>query len=203
MLWYIPITLELLHKNHTKEFFMSTPRIAMVLGSQRDGSYTAQATTIVVRVLQECYGASVTVLDPNELPICFPNSPGSEALNKALMEVIRPADGVFLCSPEYNGSYSSTLKAMIDHMDYPDALEGKPIGLIGVAAGRIGAIKTLEHLRGICGHLGAMVLAYPVSVAEVHQVFDKEGNCTDADLNEQLEALAHRMMAHLGVEQKS
>lgn len=179
---------------------MSSPKIAVVLGSLRDGSYTSHAAAIVIRVMEEGYGATVTVLDPAELPLTFPNSPDSEGLNKALMAVIRPADGVILCTPEFNGSYSSTLKALIDHMDYPDALEGKPIGLVGVASGRIGAIKALEHLRGICGHLGAMVLAYPVSIAEVHTVFDEAGNCNDAELKAQLEAVGHGMMKHLGME---
>lgn len=178
---------------------MSSPKIVVMLGSLREGSFTAQAANIVIGVMELEYGATVTVLDPAELPLTFPNSSDSEALQAQLMAVVGPADGVFLCTPEFNGSYSSTLKAMIDHLKYPDALEGKPMGLVGVAAGRIGAIKALEHLRGICGHLGAMVLAYPVSIAEVHTVFDGEGLCNDGDLQEQLEALGHRMMKHLGV----
>ena len=41
-------------------------------------------------------------------------------------------------------------KLLIENMGFPSALRGKAVGLIGVAAGRIGAIKSLESLKG-CG----------------------------------------------------
>jgi chromate reductase, NAD(P)H dehydrogenase (quinone) len=47
---------------------------------------------------------------------------------------------------------------------------------VGVAAGSIGAIKSLEHLRGVVSHVGAIVLPLPISIANVHKVFDREGN---------------------------
>ena len=47
---------------------------------------------------------------------------------------------------------------MIENMGFPSVLAGKPVSLLGVAAGRIGAIKSLESLRGVCSHIGAIVL---------------------------------------------
>ena len=64
-------------------------------------------------------------------------------------------------------------------MGFPSTLAGKPVALLGVAAGRIGAIKSLESLRGVCSHVGAIVLPGPVSIAGVQQVFDADGNCLD------------------------
>ena len=41
------------------------------------------------------------------------------------------------------------------------------LALLGVAGGRIGAIKSLEQLRAVCAHTGAMVVPGSVSVAGV------------------------------------
>lgn len=43
-------------------------------------------------------------------------------------------------------------------MGFPSALKGKAVGLIGVAAGRIGAIKSLEALKGCVSHVGGILV---------------------------------------------
>lgn len=44
---------------------------------------------------------------------------------------------------------------------------------------RIGAIKSLEHLRSACSHVGAIVLANMISVARVQEVLNERGECFD------------------------
>src|SRR6266478_2270358 len=66
---------------------------------------------------------------------------------------------------------------------FPSVLAGKPVALVGVAAGRIGAIKALEQLKSVCAHIGAIVVPGAVSVAGVQQVFNDQGRCTDADVD--------------------
>jgi chromate reductase, NAD(P)H dehydrogenase (quinone) len=62
---------------------------------------------------------------------------------------------------------------MIENMGFPSALRGKPVGLIGVAAGRIGAIKSLEALKGCISHVGGIVIpAGAVSIAGVQGAFE-------------------------------
>jgi FMN reductase len=56
---------------------------------------------------------------------------------------------------------------------------GKPVALLGVAGGTIGAIKSLEHLRSVVSHVGGIVLPLPISVANVQSVFDSQGKCLD------------------------
>lgn len=62
------------------------------------------------------------------------------------------------------------------------SLAGKPVALLGVASGRRGAVKALEHLRGVCCHLGAIPVPGAVSVAQVHRIFDAAGRWVDADV---------------------
>lgn len=67
------------------------------------------------------------------------------------------------------------------------------MGLLGVAAGRIGAIKSLESLRGVFPHTGAIVLPGPISVAGVHTVFDADGKCLDAGAEKAIRSLGTAM----------
>ncbi|MCZ6557184.1 MAG: NAD(P)H-dependent oxidoreductase [SAR324 cluster bacterium] len=82
-------------------------------------------------------------------------------------------------------------------MGFPSGLSGKPVALLGVAAGRIGAIKALEHLRSVCSHVGAIVLPGPISIAGVQQVFDEQGNCLDKGVEQEIRSLAGKLVNYL------
>lgn len=70
------------------------------------------------------------------------------------------------------------------------------MALVAVAAARIGAIKSLEQLRGVCSHMGAMVLPGAASVAGVRGAFDEEGNCTDEGVEDALRGIARAPRVH-------
>ena len=91
---------------------------------------------------------------------------GSPEVDEFVEKVSR-ATGVIFATPEYHGSFSSVTKLAIENLGFPSVISGKPVALLGVAAGAIGAIKSLEQLRGVCSHVGAIVLPGPVSVAGV------------------------------------
>lgn len=57
------------------------------------------------------------------------------------------------------------IKLCIENVGHPSALQGKPVALLGGAAGRIGAIESIEQLRGVCGHVGAATVPKAVSIA--------------------------------------
>ena len=111
-----------------------------------------------------------------------------------LQQQVSDATGVIL---EYHGSYSSVIKLIIEQLGYPSVLSGKPIALLGVAAGSIGAIKALEHLRSVCSHVGAIVLPGPVSVAAVHKVFDENGQCTDPAMEQRIRSVATNLIDYI------
>lgn len=73
-------------------------------------------------------------------------------------------------------------------------LAKKPVALLGVAGGRIGAIKSLEQLRAVCAHTGAVVIPGSVSVAGVRAAFNAEGACLDQDVETSLRGLATGLM---------
>ena len=153
-------------------------RLVALQGSVRPGNYTARALALVADEVEKYPGVSLEIVDPTEMQLPLPGQGASEDA-KRMQETVAAATGVILATPEYHGSYSSVMKLLIDNLGFPSALSGKPVALLGVAAGRIGAIKALEHLRCVASHVGAIVLPGPVSVASVRTVFDDEGHALD------------------------
>jgi chromate reductase len=154
-------------------------KIVIVLGSVRPGNYTAKAAALVVDQLRQDPDVAVDVVDPSNLELPPPGIGADSPVSRGLQEKVRSAAGVVLATPEYHGSFSSVTKLVIENLGFPSALAGKPVALLGVAAGAIGAIKSLEQLRGVCAHVGAIALPLPVSVANVRKAFAEDGTCTD------------------------
>ncbi|MGE3176654.1 MAG: NADPH-dependent FMN reductase [Vicinamibacterales bacterium] len=153
-------------------------KIVVVTGSVRTGNYTGKAAALVVEELRKREDVQVDIVDPAGLTLAAPGAPPT-ADSKALQAKIQAATGVVLVTPEYHGSFSSVMKLVIENLGFPSVLAGKPVALLGVASGGIGAIKSLEHLRSVCSHVGAIVLPLPISVANVQKVFDADGRCSD------------------------
>ncbi len=172
-------------------------RVVVIQGSVRPGNYTRMAASLVVDELRKHPGVSAVVIDPGAISLPLPGTDaGSEAVNK-LKESVAGAAGVVLATPEYHGSFSSVMKLVIENLGFPSVLAGKPVALLGVAAGGIGAIKSLEHLRGVVSHIGGIVLPLPISVANVQRVFDKEGNCLDPAVEKLVRGVATNLLNYL------
>jgi chromate reductase len=144
----------------------------------------------------EDQGANVDIIDPTKITLPFPGGMGDETTKK-MQSIIEKADGIIFATPEYHGTFSAVAKLIIENLGFPSQLKGKPIVLLGVASGRIGAIKSIEHLRGVCSHVGAIVLPGPTSVANVETVFDDAGNCTDPATEKQVRGLATSLLDYL------
>ncbi|HXG35061.1 MAG TPA: NAD(P)H-dependent oxidoreductase [Bryobacteraceae bacterium] len=171
--------------------------VAAIGGSVRPGSYTLKALRVVADELASRAGVSVDVIEPATLNLPPPGLDDGSASVQALRERVRAATGVVLATPEYHGSFSSVIKLVIENLGFPSALAGKPVALLGVAQGRIGAVKSLESLTGVCLHVGAIVLPGSVSVANVQTVFDGSGRLTDAAVERQLRRLASGLIDYI------
>lgn len=172
-------------------------RIAAIGGSVREGAMTTAALAVVTAALEES-GARVDSFDPRQLRLAPPGSEPDDPGVLRLRESVEQATGVVLATPEYHGSYSSVIKLVIENLGFPSRLAGKPVALVGVAAGQIGAIKALEHLRSVCSHVGAIVLPGPVSVAGVRAVFDAAGRPTDSKVEKRLQGAARGLLDYIG-----
>ncbi len=181
----------------TNDFGNGGIRIVAINGSVRPGNFTGKALGVVIDELRKFKELSVEVFDPATMSLPLPGREGNSPSAKAFRKSVETATGVILATPEYHGSFSSVMKLVIENLGFPSVLSTKPIALLGVAAGQIGAIKSLEHLRSVCSHVGAIVLPGPVSVARVQQLFDDEGRCLDEVTEKRIRGLATNLMKYI------
>ena len=88
-------------------------------------------------------------------------------------------------------------KINYQNLGFPSVLAGKPIVILGLAAGSAGAIKSLEQLRCVLSDIGAIVLPGPVSVASVDNVFGSDGLCGDPTIEKRLRELVRILMDYI------
>lgn len=172
-------------------------RIATISGSAQKGNNTEKALAFVHDELERISGIEIIQILSRTFKLSLPGSTTDFSAQNLLLELVNNSDGLILATPEYHGSFSSLMKLTIENLGFPSALKGKPLGLLGVAAGSIGAVKSLEHLRSVCSHVGALVLPGSVSIARVREVFDTAGNCLDPTIEESIRRLPRRLVQYI------
>ena len=172
-------------------------KIVLISGSVRPGNNTIKAVNLMAAALRAQENVIATVVDAADYELPLPGLPDKKGHAEKLCNMVTEATGVVLATPEYHGGYSSVLKLIIENLGYPSVLESKPVCMIGVATGDIGAVKALESLRGICSHLGALVLPGVLSIARVHKIFDQQGNCHDELILRRIERLSINMVTFI------
>jgi len=171
--------------------------IVTILGTRRPGNYTAKALALVQEELNNMPEINHQAIDPGNLQLAFPGEESKSADAEFLRETVASASAIILATPEYHGSFSSMLKLIIENLGFPSVLAGKPVALLGVAGGQIGAIKSLEQLRSVCSHVGAIVLPGAVSVPNVRSVFDAKGNCQDARIEKRIRGVSRNLIDYI------
>ncbi len=172
-------------------------RIVTVLGSVRPGNYTAKALAVVHDEIAKREDITLDAIDPAGLDLAPPGRASDPSVAKDLQDRVAAATALVLATPEYHGGFSSVIKLVIENLGFPSVMAGKPVALMGVAAGQIGAIKSLEQLRSVCSHVGAIVLPGPVSVANVQKVFDEDGQCLDPGTEKRLRGVVTSLIHYI------
>jgi chromate reductase, NAD(P)H dehydrogenase (quinone) len=173
------------------------PRVLIINGSGRPGNYTGKATALVLDEFKKHPAFIVEEVHPAGMHLPFPGEDPASPATQALQEEVKTSTAVILATPEYHGSFSSLIKLVIENLGFPSVLASKPVALLGVAAGSIGAIKSLEHLRGVCSHIGAVVLPLATSVANVQNVFAADGRVLDPAAEKQIRNVAANVVNYV------
>jgi chromate reductase len=135
-----------------------------------------------------------------ELPL-FNSDLGEPAPVTDLKAAIARADGVVFGTPEYNYSIPGVLKNALDWASRPPAsspMRGKPVGMIGAAAGMSGSMRAQLHLRQMMVFSDTPTLNQPeVLIPRAHERFDAAGQLTDDSTRDLLRKFAVAMVAHV------
>ena len=175
---------------------MTDHSIVAISGTRRPGNFTSHALAVTVDELRR-RGHTVDVIDAREMTLTFPGEAATDDARR-LQTMVRAAHGVVIATPEYHGTFSAMTKLLIENLGFPSALAEKPVALIGVASGRIGAIKSIEHLKSVMAHIGALVVPGAVSVAGVQGAFDAAtGACKDPATETALRTVAASLLTFM------
>lgn len=108
----------------------------------------------------------------------------------ALREALQAADGLLLVSPEYNNGIPGVFKNAIDWMSRGPGLQmwvGKPVAVIGASPGGFGTMMAQNHWLPVLRTLGARQWHEGrLMVSKAGNLFDAEGNLTDAATRQKL-----------------
>jgi len=159
--------------------------ITIVAGSPRTDSNTRKVTNSYAALTRE-RNVTVKVLDLLSLPpdVLFHNQvmgQGSAQLDAWVNEYIVPASKLVFIFPEYNGSFPGLLKSFVDGIN-PDVFRGKKIAMVGVATGRAGNLRGMDHFQMVMHHLGAWVLPLNLPISRVHTLSSADALSDEATL---------------------
>lgn len=167
-------------------------------GSLRQGSYNKA----ILRAAQELVPpeAQLEIFDLAGIPLFnqdLENQPVERV--KAFKGAIRAADALLISTPEYNYSMPGVLKNALDVASRPfgdNALEGKPVGIMGASMGMLGTARAQYHLRQSCVFLNMFPLNRPeVMVPFAQEKVDDLGRLTDAKTREFISKLIKALIA--------
>lgn len=143
-------------------------------------------------------GLETSILDLAELPheYFFPDMYAKGSVHPSMVDVLEryltPADRLHFVIPEYNGTFPGVLKLWIDAIsvvgDFKVVLAGKKAALTGLAAGRAGNLRGLDHFTTVLNYLNVNVMPNKLPVSSFGQLLNAEKKLEDAGTLKALEA---------------
>ncbi len=178
---------------------MPAPKILVIPGSLRTGSYNARLAALATKELAL---ADADVSAKSGLP----------ANAVKLKQLVCAHSGVFIASPEYNASITPLLKNTIDWIsvvrerDEPQlaAYQNRVFALGAASPGRSGGMQSLIALRQVLA-VGCRALVVPeqVTVPNATEAFDTMDELKDTRAAAQLKLVVRKLIDYarmMGVE---
>ena len=186
---------------------MPHPKILVIPGSVRNRSHNARLAALAAKelTLADADVSTISLFD-YQMPLFDPDhdmvsGPPPNAVK--LKKMMAAHHGIFIASPEYNGSIPPLLKNTIDWVsrvrekgDPPyAAFHGCVFALGAASTESLGGARGLMALRQILElGCGALVLPDQVSVPNAENAFDDMDNLKDARQGAALKTLARRLV---------
>ena len=165
--------------------------ITVISGTNRKDSMTLRVAALYTKMLREVAEEDVHLLSLEGLNVWE----RSEKLLETEERLLKPSDKFAIIMPEYNGSFPGILKTMIDNTDIRNCWWHKKVMLTGVADGRAGNLRGMEHMTNILHYLKMNVLYNKIPLSRINEEIDKEGNLLKDDtlnvIQQQIEEFVH------------
>ena len=150
----------------------------IISGTNRHGSHSEKVAIEYQRILKN-KNINATLFSLEGLNV-LQRSP---EYVKVESKILIPTQKFIFIIPEYNGSYPGVLKAMIDNSDVKKTWNYKKALLTGVATGRAGNLRGMDHLADTLHYMKMNVFYNKLPISVVDKVMDEEGHLDNATLN--------------------
>ncbi len=162
--------------------------ITVLSGSNRKGSETLRFAQRYADFLRKHTEEEVKVLALEEIPhdYFFPEMYSAKRQADSLRgiqdEFMIAPDKIVYVTSEYNGGFNGALKLFIDACsvrEYKATFKNKKAALVGVASGRAGNLRGLEHITGVLHHVGTVVMPNKLPISQIEKLVNEAGEITD------------------------
>lgn len=157
----------------------------IITGTNRIGSHSEEVAAEYQRLLRS-KGIEAGIFSLKDIDPINRN----EDFKKLEKEILIPTSKFIFIIPEYNGSYPGVLKTMIDYSDIRNTWHFKKALLTGVATGRAGNLRGMDHLADTLHYLKMNVHYNKLPISMINKVMNPDGQfekLTETVINEQLD----------------
>jgi chromate reductase len=188
----------------------TAPRILVLSGSLRTGSYSAALAALAVQTLalRDAEVTRVSFAD-HPLPLYDADleaSAGVPQPARRLHDLMTAHQGIFIATPEYNASLPPLLKNAIDWVSRvrggdraPTPWKERVYALGSSSPGPYGGIRANMHLRQVLElGLGATVLSDQILVTFARTAFAEDGSLKEERSARQLDKVLTRLVEEAG-----
>ncbi len=162
--------------------------ITIISGTDRKDNLTYFLSKHYQKRIQEKTDQFVSLFSLEDLPndlygsTMYKKDTISTEFQKIEDELLIPTEKFLFVIPEYNGSYPGILKLFIDAASIRSKMsifKGKKAALVGVATGRAGNIRGLEHFTSVMMFMGVSVLPNLLPISAFNKILDTDKNISD------------------------
>ncbi len=144
--------------------------ITIISGTNRKDSRTLKVAKVYYQLMQE-RAVDVQLLSLEKLPVW---ERGRE-LRKLEDKLLIPSEKFMIIMPEYNGSFPGILKLLLDNTDIKKCWWHKKAALVGVADGRGGNLRGIEHMTNILHYLKMNVFYNKLPLSRINEELSENG----------------------------
>ncbi|MEP7103587.1 MAG: NADPH-dependent FMN reductase [Candidatus Dojkabacteria bacterium] len=170
---------------------MEKLNIVVIEGTKRSNRLSIQAAKYVYEIGKTYEEVDISFVDPLDIPLS-PDGNKAGDKNPTFTEITAKADGFFIVTPEYNHSYPSSIKRLLDS-EYEN-FHHKVVAFGGVSDGPWGGVRCIEALNGVAKALGLVTLRKDVQFPMVQNIFDENGQPKDAEYEKRIRGVYQELI---------
>lgn len=170
--------------------------IEIISGSPRKESLTIRAAYAVQQWLQKNTQHHIGIIDCREFNLPWVERVFNSLENtpeewRPLFDRVFKADAFIFVSPEYNGSYSPSLKNFVDH--FPKQLH-KPLGIVTASNGALGGMRAAQQLILLGAGLFTLVSPQLLIIPAIDKKIDANGDLLEPSFEKSIHNFASEFL---------